>query len=346
MRKYALITTASSGFGRQTAALVIAGYLSTAPVSAQSPSAQDGWTTPRTSWGAPDLQGIWTNATLTPMERPDTLSDTTELSAEEAAQLEERSAAERKASDRFIPGVVGAYNQFWMDAGTTVVESRRTSLVVDPPDGRIPWTADGRRRLEADLAKNGVGPFDSWVDADTGERCLTDGLPLVPLQGYNMNTHILQSPGWVAILNEMFHEYRLVPVDGRGHVSERIGQWLGGGRGRWEGDTLVVESVDFADKNEYVWRHRWRAARPGLRLVERFTRVDAQTIDYKFTMTDPQMFIRPWTALVPMTTDQASRGVTSGPMFEYACHEGNYGLHNMLAGARAKSDAATRRRHR
>lgn len=313
----------------------VAACVLAAPAESQTPSAPDTWNVPRTAWGAPDLQGIWTNATLTPVERPATLSSTDVLSAEEAALFEERSAAERHASDRFIPGTVGAYNQFWMDAGTTVVDSRRTSLVVDPPDGRIPWSADGRRRLEADLAKYGVGPFDSWVDADTGERCLTDGLPLVPLQGYNMNTHILQSPGWVAILNEMFHEYRLIPVDGRGQSSEKIGQWLGGGHGRWEGDTLVVESVNFADKGHYLWRATWRATRPSLHLVERFTRVDPATIDYEFTMTDPQMFTSPWTALVPMTTDHASRGVTSGPMFEYACHEGNYGLHNMLLGARA-----------
>ena len=244
------------------------------------------------------------------------------------------------ASDRLVPGVVGAYNQFWMDAGTTVIESRRTSLVVDPPDGRIPWTEAGRQRLESDLAKYGVGPFESWTDADTGERCLTDGLPLVPLQGYNMNTHILQSPGWVAILNEMFHEYRIVPVDGRAGIPDGVGQWLGGGRGRWEGDTLVVESERFAERNHYLWRATWRAARESLRLVERFTRVDDLTIDYEFTMTDPQMFTRPWTALVPMTTDHASRGVTSGPMYEYACHEGNYGLRNMLAGARVQ-DAQT-----
>ena len=327
----------AGSIGRLAMISIVAGCVTTTTAAGQTTAAAppDSWTVPHTSWGAPDLQGIWTNATLTPVERPETLS-TAVLSTEAAAQLEQRSAAEKEASDRFILGSVGAYNQFWMDAGTTVVDGRRTSLVVDPSDGQIPWSPDGQRRLAADLARYGVGPFDSWVDADTGERCLTDGLPLVPLQGYNMNTHILQSPGWVAILNEMFHEYRLIPVDGREHVSRRIGQWLGGGRGHWEGDTLVVESTNFADKNHYLWRATWRATRSGLRLVERFTRVDGETIDYAFTMTDPKMFTRPWTALVPMTTDHASRGVTSGPMFEYACHEGNYGLRNMLRGARAE----------
>ena len=309
--------------------------LSAAPAAGQ-PAAAESWTVPRTSWGAPDLQGIWTNATLTPMERPEALADARLLTAEEAAALEARTAETRRENDRRVPGVVGAYNQFWMDAGTTVVDSLCTSLVVDPPDGRIPWSAAGRERLRSDSARYGVGPFDSWVDADTGERCLTDGLPLVPLQGYNMNTHILQAPGWVAILNEMFHEYRIVPVDGRGPAAPAVGQWLGGGVGRWEGDALVVESARFADRGHYLWRATWRAARPTLRLVERFTRVDERNIDYEFTMTDPEMFTRPWTALVPMTTDHASRGVTSGPMYEYACHEGNYGLMNMLRGARAQ----------
>ena len=320
---------------RATAAAVAATWLATASAAGQPQSAAT-WTMPRTSWGAPDLQGIWTNATLTPMERPETLEAASVLTAEQAAEFEVQSAENLRVNDRRIPGVVGAYNQFWMDAGTTVVESLRTSLVVDPPDDRIPWSAAGRARLESDSGRYGVGPFDSWVDADTGERCLTDGLPLVPLQGYNMNTHILQAPGWVAILNEMFHEYRIVPVDGRAPVAPAIGQWLGGGNGRWEGDTLVVESTRFAGRGHYLWRATWRAARPTLHLVERFTRVDEQTIDYEFTMTDPEMFTRPWTALVPMTTDHASRGVTSGPMYEYACHEGNYGLMNMLRGARAQ----------
>jgi hypothetical protein len=324
-----------------TVVLVASGFLvaSPQPVEAQPGRVGATWTAPRTGWGVPDLQGVWTNATLTPIERPDSLAGKTVLTAEEAAELEVRSAEQRAATDRFIPGSVGAYNQFWMDGGKNVTGDRRTSLIVDPPDGRIPWTTTGRRRLDADTARYGVGPFESWVDADTGERCLTDGLPLVPLQGYNMNYHILQSPGWVAVLNEMFHEYRLIPVDGRAHVPPEVDQLLGDARGRWEGNTLVVETTRFADKSHFLWRATWRAARPSLHLVERFTRVDDETIDYEFTMTDPEMFTRPWTALVPMTTNQASRGVTTGPLFEYACHEGNYGLLNIMRGARADDDA-------
>ena len=314
--------------------LAVFAFAALAPAAALAQSA--GWTAPRTAWGAPDLQGIWTNATLTPVERPAAMAGREVLTAEEAAAFETSSAEARAASDRFIPGNVGAYNQFWMDSGKVVTGDRRTSLVTDPADGRIPWTPAGRERLASDSARYGVGPFHSYTDADTGERCLTDGLPFVPLQGYNMNYHVLQSEGWVVMLNEMFHEFRLIPTDGRPHVPARVGQWLGDSRGRWEGDTLVVETAAFADKSRYLWRATWRAARPGLRLVERFTRVDDQTLDYEFTMTDPDMFTRPWTARVPMTTDHASRGVTSGPMYEYACHEGNYGLLNIMRGARAE----------
>ena len=302
------------------------------------------WEVPRMADGRPDLQGIWTNATLTPVERPDSSPDSAVLTAEEAARRKQDAidrdirlwnAAPKKAE---AGKNVGAYNNFWMDRGTTVVGTRRTSLVVHPPNGKIPWSPAGRERYEIDLTKYGVGPFDSWDDTDTGERCLTDGLPFVPLQGYNMNYHILQSPGWVAILTEMFHEYRLIPTDARTHVSSLIGQWMGDARGRWEGDMLVVETTNFADKTHYLWRATWRGARPGLHLVERFTRVDEETIEYEFTMTDPDMFTQSWTAVVPMTTNHASRGVTTGPMYEYACHEGNYGLLNILRGARMQKN--------
>ena len=318
------------------AAFVLAAFAFAALPPAAALAQSGGWTAPRTAWGVPDIQGIWTNATLTPVERPAAMAGQEVLTAEEAAAFETSSAEARAASDRFIPGNVGAYNQFWMDSGKVVTGDRRTSLVTDPADGRIPWTPAGRERLASDSARYGVGPFDSYTDADTGERCLTDGLPFVPLQGYNMNYHVLQSEGWVVMLNEMFHEFRLIPTDGRAHVPARVGQWLGDSRGRWEGDTLVVETAAFADKSRYLWRATWRAARPGLRLVERLTRVDDETLDYEFTMTDPDMFTRPWTARVPMTTDHASRGVTSGPMYEYACHEGNYGLLNIMRGARAE----------
>ncbi len=292
----------------------------------------------RTPWGDPDLQGIWTNATLTPLERPAELAGKEVLTAEEAAELERTTVEQRIRSDGTSPpGTVGGYNLVWRDGGTKVVAGRRTSLIVDPADGRIPWRPEAERASKKESARYGVGPYDSWVDLDTGERCISDGLPtMVPLQPYNMNFQIFQAPGVVAMLHEMYHEVRIIPVDGRPHLPETIDQWLGDPRGRWEGDTLVVETTNLADKRHYVWAHPWRKARPSYRLVERFTRIDEATIDYEFTVEDPQMFTQPWTASAPMTNDQAARGVTTGVLFEYACHEGNSAVANILSGARAQ----------
>ena len=305
-------------------------------------AADDKWTGPRTAWGSPDLQGLWTSATLTPLERPSRQSASTELTDEEAAALEQQSAERRAASDgRDTPGNVGGYNQVWLDAGTRITHSRRTSLIIDPPEGIIPWKPDARTASERERARYGVGPFASYVDLDTGERCITDGLPnMVPLQPYNMNLHILQTPGAVVMLHEMYHELRVIPLDGRPLTG--IAQWTGEARGHWDGDTLVVETVNFVAKPAAYWSAPWRKARPSLRLVERFTRVGPDAIDYTFTLEDPEAFTRPWTASAPMTTDHASRGVTAGQMFEYACHEGNHAMINVLSGARAEEAAATR----
>ena len=217
---------------------------------------------PRTPWGDPDLQGIWTNATITPLERPEHVSDRAFLSEEEIAALEDESEREQFVDREPRAGDPGTYNQVWFDRGTRVVADGRTSLIVDPPDGRIPWRADAKAHFERSAARYGVGPYDSWLDFDTGERCLTDGLPMVPLQGYNMNYHILQTPDHVVILHEMFHEYRVIPLDGRPHLDARVGQWLGDARGRFEGDTLVVETRNFADKAHYWWVTSWRRGAP------------------------------------------------------------------------------------
>jgi hypothetical protein len=318
----------------------LAGWIAIAPVLAQSqPGAAAKWTPGRTAWGEPDLQGLWTNATITPLERPERFAGRPFLTEEEIAQLEERALRDQFAESVPRAGDPGTYNQIWFDRGTRS-STRRTSLIVDPPDGRIPWRPEARKHYERSSARYGVGPYESWLDMDTGERCLTDGLPMVPTQGYNMNYRILQSPGYVVILHEMFHEFRIIPLDGRPHVGPRIGQWLGDSRGHWEGDTLVVETASFADKTHYWWAQAWRASRPSLRLVERLTRIDEDTIDYQFTMHDPESFEAPWTAVIPMTTNQAERGVTVGEMFEYACHEGNYSVPNMLRGARAAEEEA------
>ncbi len=305
-------------------------------------AAEDGWAAPRTAWGAPDLQGVWTSATLTPLERPAPQAGRERLTDEEAAAIERRSAESRAANDgKSAPGTVGGYNQVWLDAGTRITGSRRTSLIVDPPDGRIPWRPGAREAHDRERARYGVGPFHSHTDTDTGERCITDGLPnLAPLQPYNMNLQILQTPGRVVMLHEMYHELRVVPLDGRPLTG--VAQWTGEARGRWEGDTLVVETVNFVDKPDAYWSSPWRKARSTLRLVERFTRVGPASIDYTFTLEDPEVFARAWTASAPLTTDQASRGVTAGQIWEYACHEGNHAMVNILSGARAEEARAAR----
>ena len=306
----------------------------------QSAAGNETSATPRTAWGDPDLQGLWTSATLTPLERPARQSEQTLLTDEEAAAIEEESARRRVESDgKSAPGSVGGYNQVWLDAGTRIVGDRRTSLVVDPPGGVIPWLPEKKIASDREQARYGVGPFYTYTDLDTGERCLTDGLPnMVPLQPYNMNMRIFQTPGQVVMLHEMYHELRVIPLDDRPLTG--IAQWTGEARGHWEGDTLVVETVNFVDKPETYWSAPWRAARPTLRLVERFTRTGPESIDYTFTLEDPTWFTRPWTAAAPMTTDQASRGVTAGEIWEYACHEGNHAMINILGGARAEEAEA------
>ena len=285
---------------------------------------------PLTPWGEPDLQGLWTGNTITPLERPAALAGKEFLTPEEVAALEKR-AADRATDRAPAAGDPGTYNQFWLDGAQKVVPSRRTSLVIDPPDGKVPYTAEGRQIQTRSKARYGKGPYDSWTDVDTGERCLTDGLP-IHHTGYNNNYQIFQAPGYVAILHEYFHETRIIPTDGRPHGS--VPQWLGDSRGHWEGQTLVVETTKVADKKDYEWADAWRASRATMRLVERFTRTDAETIDYQFTWEDPTMYTRPWTAAIPLSNNQAERGVTVGQMYEYACHEGNYAIQHILSGAR------------
>lgn len=319
------------------------------PVSAAGQdrsAASDAWTGPATPWGDPDLQGIWDFRTITPMERPAELAGKAVLTAEEAADFEARENRRlnrdlvdpEKGGAIYPPeseGGVVPYNEFWYDRGNSLVEDRRTSLIVDPPEGAIPWIPEKRAESDRERARYGVGPFHSYTDLDTGERCITDGLPnMVPLQPYNMNMRIFQTPGQVVMLHEMYHELRVIPLDDRPLTG--IAQWTGEARGRWEGETLVVETINFLDKPETYWSAPWRAARPSLRLVEKFTRVGPESIDYTFTLEDPLSFTRPWTAAAPMTTDQAARGVTAGEIWEYACHEGNHAMINILGGARAE----------
>jgi hypothetical protein len=291
------------------------------PVAGQSPR--------RTPWGDPDLQGLWTNATITPFERPADLSGKEVLTEQEAAEYESRTNQARDADNRAggVEADLGrAYNQFWYDRGTKVVANRRTSLVVDPPDGRVPaLTPEAQQRAEARAAARKRAPADGPEDRALAERCIlwpTAGPPMIP-SGYNNNYQILQTPGYVVILIEMIHDVRIIPLDGRSHAPQEIKQWMGDSRGRWDGNTLVVTTTNFTGKTNF------RGSGEKLRLVERFTRADADTINYEFTVEDPSSFTRPWTASIPMTK-------TEGPIFEYACHEGNYGMTNLLSGARAE----------
>ena len=300
------------------------------PAAAAAQSVADArWSMARTPWGEPDLQGIWTSATLTPLERPRRLAEQSELTEEEVAAMERQTIESRAASDgKSAPGSVGGYNQVWMDAGTAITDSRRTSLIVDPTDGVIPWAPGAQDAYDREVARYGVGPFDSWTDMDTGERCITDGLPnMVPLQPYNMNLQVLQTPGEVVMLHEMYHELRVIPIADRPLTG--IAQWTGEARGRWEGDTLVVETANFLRETSFL------AGQTGadLHLVERFTRVSPQTLMYEATVNDSSVWTRPWTYQVPMQLNDQ-------PLFEYACHEGNYGLYNILAGARVAEAAA------
>ena len=315
---------------------------------------------PRTPWGDPDLQGTYTNKTITPLERPEDLAERAFLTEEEVATLEQeavdrntrlaiRPAERTKASDNVdtrTDGTPGFYNNFWLDGGTTVVGTRRTSLIIDPPDGRIPPLTPEEQNKEAArvraLARRTTGEADSWEDLDLNDRCMlwSVGPPMLPT-GYNNNFLILQTPGYVVIHVEMIHDTRIIPLDGRPRLGPYHRQWLGDMRGRWEGQTLVVETTNLATTedgsasgNDPI---RIRAAnsdsRSALRVVERFTRVDADTISYQFMIEDPTRWTRPWTGEVPITK-------TEGPIFEYACHEGNHSIVNVLSGARTQEKAA------
>ena len=299
---------------------------------------------PRTPDGKPDLQGIWDFRTVTPMERPAEFADKPFLTEREAAAYEKRITEQRNAdsnrdeSKKTSRGQVNgaevtadvalAYNDFWWDRGTKVIGSRRTSLVIDPPNGRIPeMTPAARARVEKlDAARE--RPAEGPEDRSVGERCLLGfnaGPPFAP-GGYNMNIQVVQTPKHVMLMNEMVHTARVIPMDGRPFLT--MPQWSGTSRGRWEGDTLIVETKGFKGETSF------RGSSPNLHLIERFTRTDANTLVYQFTANDPTTWVRPWTVEIPLQR-------TDDQIFEYACHEANYGMTNLLQGARTvERDAA------
>ena len=307
-------------------ALCAAAIMALAPAAA---AAQAGnWSAPRTPWGDPDLQGFWTNTTQTPLERPDNVEAGELLSAEERAARDAAADVAREARGiEAGTGETGSYNNFWVERG---VNMARTSLIVDPPDGKLPLTAAEaayRPTRESYRDREAAGP----EDRNEYERCISRGMPGAMMPGfYNHNYQILQAPVYVAVYVQMVHDARIIPLDGRPHPDPRIKQWMGDSRGRWEGDTLVVETTNFSPVNG-----RARTVFGGTEtthLVERFTRTGENSIDYQYTLTDPKEYTRPWTASIPMTT-------LEGGIYEYACHEGNYGLENILLGARALEQA-------
>ena len=319
--------------------------------------AQTTFEAPRLPDGQPDLQGVWDFRTLTPLQRPEDQADKLVLTTEEAAEVESQAAARTAAANapsevRTEPlpvgGNIGAYNSYWVDQGARIVDDQRTSLIVDTPDGRLPALQPGIELDVLSLGEDlpGVRPVrvraagigaDSYEDRGLSERCLlgfNSGPPIVPA-GYNQNIQLFQTSDHIVILHEMVHDARIVPLDGRDPLPDTVRQWMGSSRGYWDGDTLVVETTNFTGKTASFNPSVSTAAGSGttLHLIERFRRVADDTLLYEYTVDDSATFTRPFTAVLPMKRGEV--------MFEYACHEGNYGLFNMLSGARVEEATFT-----
>jgi hypothetical protein len=309
------------------------------PIRAQAPKAPAKATAPaRLADGRPDLQGVWNFATITPLQRPKEFADREVLTAEEVARLESQAVSNEFVDRPPAAGDTGAYNRFWIDAGTKVVATHRTSLIVDPPDGRVPpLTARGEERdaaLEA-KSKAAAGP----EDLTTWDRCLLGfnaGPPIIG-GGYNANVRLFQTADHVVLLTEMVHDARIIPLDGRSPLPAHVRQWKGESRGRWDGDTLVIESSNFQAGGTGTLSLKSGglgfSTDENLHLTERIRRSNADTLTYEYTIDDPTVWTRPWT--VSMTMRESAE-----PMYEYACHEGNYGITGILSGARAAEKTA------
>ena len=316
--------------------LILALLWPAAIAHAQAPQAGAKRTVARTPDGQPDLQGTWTNATITPLERPRALGDKAFLTEAEAAAFEKRIAEQRSATDKFGPLASGSYNRFWYDDGTTVLSTRQTSLVVDPPDGQVPVRPSAEARRDDYAARSA----DSYEFMSVWDRCITRGIPgsMFPA-GYNNAYQIIQTPGYVTIVYEMIHDARIIPLDNRPPLPPRVQLWLGDSRGRWEGDTLVIETRNFNNKGWITTsaasgRIKGIPHTDKLHVTERLKRVSRDEISYSATIEDPDIYTGPWTVAFPLTSEPDYR------IFEYACHEGNYSMENILRGARAQEKAA------
>ena len=301
------------------------------------PANEPGYRAPRTPDGQPDISGIWTNDTLTPLERPPELGDKAFYTAEEAAAVERQGTGARdrdNAPGRQQTSVGGSldrgYNFFWFDPRDHIVPTRRTSMVADPPSGRVPTRPAAEERAAWLVANRS----DSYENMSPYSRCITRGVPgsMLP-NSYNTGNHIFQVPGYVIIVYEMVREPRVIPLDGRPHVDPRIRQWMGDARGRWDGETLVVETTRFTEKawitpNQNAGRMHGVPVSRSLKLVERFTRVAEDALDWQVRVEDPEVYTEPWTLELPLERDM------SYTLYEYACHEGNRAVSNILGNAR------------
>ena len=319
---------------RRLCAAVAMGWLAAAAAAQTLGAPSDAWTPSRAAWGDPDLQGVWSFAAYTPLERPARYAGREHLTPEEVAALNEEastgpdrrppprgSTPEQRAFDLDA----SPYNAFWYESGRS---TGRTALIVDPPDGRIPFTREGRRRRDArwDLLRR---PAHGPEDRTPGERCVHSFKTGPPMTGGSDNNHLrlLQAPGYAVVWTENIHDARIVPLDGRPRIADAVRQWMGDPRGRWDGDTLVVETTRFNGKAAY------QGSSDDLQVVERFTRTGADTLEYVYTIAGADTYARPWTAALTMKR-------LDGDLYEFACHEGNYGLEGILAGARAEERAS------
>jgi hypothetical protein len=296
----------------------------------------DKWTMPRLADGHPDLQGIWTNATITTLERPENFKDKPTLTEKEAVGYETRVDTQFQTDRRGQTADQDrdqAYNRLFLDRGDKLARVdgvARTSLIVDPPDGKMPaLTPEARRRMGARMRNS----YDSVKDRPLGERCLmgfgsTSGPPMLPVL-YNNNYQIVETPSTIMILVEMVHDVRFIHMDRTTHLAPEVTQWMGDSIGRWEGDTLVVDTANFSDKT------RFRGSSTNLHVIERFQRLNKDTILYRVTLDDPTSFTKPFTLEYPFNA-------TAGPIFEYACHEGNYAMPDILGGARSLEKEGTK----
>ena len=311
-------------YGAATAGVVLV-------ILASPAFAQKQWTPPHTIDGQPDLQGVWTNATITPFERPAQLAGKAYLTEQEAAELEKQSA-KSKVDRPPSAGDVGNYNQVWFDSGTKVVGTRQTSLVMEPANGLVPVKPAAEAKRDYDLAHIS----DSYEHMSIWDRCITRGVPgrMFPA-GYNNAYQIVQSAGNIVIMSEMIHDARVIPLDGRAHAPKEVRAWDGDSRGHWEGNTLVVDTTNYNGKSwiatsAATGRIKGIPQSEALHVVERFTRVAERTIQYEVTIDDPNVYTQPWKVVIPLTRDPEY------VLYEYACQEGNQAVENILRGGRAK----------